>query len=81
MQVQVRLFAILRERAGQSIVLLDLPEGATVNQAAVRLGEQLPALTPMLAKVAFAVNLEYAPATQMLSEGDELAVIPAVSGG
>jgi molybdopterin converting factor subunit 1 len=76
MQVTVRLFAGLRERAGADQVQLELPEGARVRDA---LGE-MAALTTGL-PVVMAVNREYADADQPLGPGDELALIPPVSGG
>jgi molybdopterin synthase catalytic subunit len=76
MRVTVRLFAMLRERAGASEVELDLPEGARVADALESLGD-LAAGLPLV----MAVNREYAPAEQVLAAGDELALIPPVSGG
>ena len=76
MDVQVRLFAGLRERAGADRVDLELPEGALVGDALAALGW----LTGDL-KVVMAVNREYASAEDPLSSGDELALIPPVSGG
>jgi molybdopterin synthase catalytic subunit len=76
MHVTVRLFAVLRERAGTGSVELELPEGARVGDALVELGglaEGLP--------LVMAVNREYAPEDQVLAPGDELALIPPVSGG
>jgi MoaE-MoaD fusion protein len=76
MQVRVRLFAGLRERAGASEVELDLPEGAVVGDAL----EQMQALTEGV-PVVMAVNQEYADAGAPLHGGDEVALIPPVSGG
>lgn len=81
MHVTVKLFAILRERAGTSQTILSLPVGSTVAQAAEMLGEKFPAISSLIGKSAFAVNLQYADADRLLSDGDELAMIPAVSGG
>ena len=81
MNVRVKLFALARDRAGAAEVALELASGATVAAAADALGEKLPALRTMLPRVAFAVNREYAAADATLREGDELAVIPPVSGG
>jgi MoaE-MoaD fusion protein len=75
-KVTVRLFAILRERAGAGEVELDLPEGARVRDAIAALdglADDLP--------LVMAVNREYAPEDAALSAGDELALIPPVSGG
>lgn len=76
MEVVVRLFAGLRERAGTGERRLELPEGASVKDvwAALELGEQPAGLL-------YAVNRAYAPADTVLSDGDEVALIPPVSGG
>jgi molybdopterin converting factor subunit 1 len=81
MRVNVKLFAILRERTGKSDLPLELPEGETVRAAANMLGDREPAIAKYLARVAFAVNREYVPMETVLRDGDELAVIPPVSGG
>jgi len=75
-EVKVRLFAVLRERAGADEVVLDLPEGAVVGDALERLGSLAEGLPLVLA-----VNREYAPGDRALDPGDELALIPPVSGG
>jgi len=82
-EVQVRLFAMLRERAGAGKRELRLPAGATVADALERLGEQDAPLGELLARmpVSTAVNREYAGVATVLEAGDELAVIPPVSGG
>lgn len=76
MDVTVMLFASLRERAGAGELSLQLREGARVRDA-------LGALRASIGDVPFviAVNREYAPEDQVLSAGDELALIPPVSGG
>jgi molybdopterin synthase catalytic subunit len=76
MQVRVRLFAALRERAGTSEVELELPEGALVGDAL----ERMRALTDGV-PVVMAVNQEYADAGATLHGGDEVALIPPISGG
>ena len=75
MKVTVRLFAILRERAGRESVELELADGATVRDAiaAVAAADGVP--------VVMAVNREVAPADLVLRANDELALIPPVSGG
>ncbi len=67
---------MLRERAGQSRLTLDLPEGACVRDAL----DELSGLAEGLPLV-MAVNREYATPDQSLDAGDELALIPPVSGG
>jgi molybdopterin synthase catalytic subunit len=82
MNVRVRLFAILRERAGRDAVEVELPEGATVADALRELA-RLPGLEEPIARmpVRMAVNREYADAGTRLAAEDELALIPPISGG
>jgi MoaE-MoaD fusion protein len=76
MQLTVRLFAQLRERAGARELSLDLPEGARVRDAL----DELSTLVGDM-PVVMAVNREYANGDSPLAPGDELALIPPVSGG
>jgi molybdopterin synthase catalytic subunit len=78
MQVTIRLFAMLRERAGAGELVLELPEGARVRDALA--APQVAALAEGLPLV-MAVNREYAGEDLLLSPGDELALVPPVSGG
>jgi molybdopterin synthase catalytic subunit len=75
-EVTVKLFAVLRERAGASEVRLELPDGARVRDAIDSLAE-VTAGVP----VVMAVNREYADAEMVLAPDDELALVPPVSGG
>jgi molybdopterin synthase catalytic subunit len=75
-KVSVRLFAQLRERAGVRALELELPDGAVVADALAAV-EELAAGLP----VVLAVNREYAPRDAELHAGDEIALIPPVSGG
>lgn len=81
MQIKVKLFAILRDQAGRSETSVELPDGATVQQAGKHLIESLPAIASYMDRVAFAINLSYARPETVLHDGDELAVLPPVSGG
>ena len=72
----MKLFAVLRERAGASEVTLELPDGARVRDAIDSLAD-VAAGVP----VVMAVNREYADADDVLSPHDELALVPPVSGG
>ena len=76
MRVRVRLFAALRERAGSGSVDVELPEDAVVGDvwAALGLGDEPAGLL-------YALNRGYSEKTAPLSPGDEVAVIPPVSGG
>jgi MoaE-MoaD fusion protein len=74
--VRIRLFAQLRERAGRSALDVELPDGARVKDAIEALGDVAAGLP-----VVMAINREYADESAELSPGDELALIPPVSGG
>jgi molybdopterin synthase catalytic subunit len=82
MTLRVRLFAVLRERAGRDAVEVELPEGATVADALAELARR-PPLDELLERmpVRMAVNREYASDGTALAAGDELALIPPLSGG
>jgi MoaE-MoaD fusion protein len=75
-RITVKLFAGLRERAGESERELELEAGARLSDVwtPLGLGEEPEGLL-------YAVNKEYAPPDRRLSEGDEVALIPPVSGG
>lgn len=80
-RVKVLLFAILRERAGQNQVEIELPEDATVADAIEALSA-LPGLDVLnQMTVRLAVNRDYATLETRLKPQDELALIPPVSGG
>jgi len=80
-RVRVRLFASLRETAGLPELALDLPEGATPEDAWRLLAAQVPALAARRASLAASVNRRYAAFDVPLAEGDEIVFIPPVSGG
>jgi molybdopterin synthase catalytic subunit/molybdopterin converting factor small subunit len=75
-QVRIRLFAGLRERAGTGSRTLDLPDGASLGDVwgRLELGDEPPGLL-------YAVNKRYADGASTLADGDEVALIPPVSGG
>jgi MoaE-MoaD fusion protein len=83
MVLQVRLFAVLRERAGRGALQIEVAEGATVAEAMGALRAQSPPLAEALEAmpVVMAVNRSYADGATPLAAGDELALIPPVSGG
>ncbi|WP_027881463.1 molybdenum cofactor biosynthesis protein [Meiothermus rufus] len=78
MRVQVLLFALFREQAGQARIVLELPEGATVAEAKALLEQQYPL---KLSGGVAAINERLAQAGDRLEDGDELAFLPPVSGG
>ena len=77
----VKFFAILRDRAGVAERVMELETGADVNAAVREIGEQVPAVRDVLERAAAAVNCEYVKGDHVLRDGDELALIPPVSGG
>ena len=77
----VRLFAGLREMIGAREIALEVPDGATAADLKERLGEIHPHVAPMLPTVACAVNEEYVDGAHVLRAGDDVALIPPVSGG
>jgi molybdopterin synthase catalytic subunit len=79
--ISVRLFASLREHAGAGTVRLDLPEGATVDDAIADLRTGALRGLPEAAPFVAAVGREYSKRDRVLEDGDELALVPPVSGG
>lgn len=81
MQVQIRFFATLRDRAGVSSAEIDLPEQATVASLIEALTDAYPRLREALDSTLIAINHEYAFPDDLLHNGDEVALFPPVSGG
>ena len=79
--VRIRLFAIQRELAGAREVRVELPDGSDVEAAWNALVARHPVLAPGRASLRFARNGDYAEPTTLLADGDEVAMIPPVSGG
>lgn len=80
MRLSVLLFARYREAAGRAALEVDVPAGATLGQVWERVREQVPALRgeerPLLA-----CDRAYSSADRVVSEGQEIAAFPPVSGG
>ena len=81
LRVTVRLFAGYRERVGSAEVAMDLPGGASVGDLAGEMLRQYPSLVSGSAMLVVAVNHEYRDHSYTLEDGDEVALIPPVSGG
>jgi molybdopterin converting factor subunit 1 len=81
MRITVRLFALIRDRAGVSQTILELTPGSTVTAAIESLARQFPAVETLLPRIGYAVNQSYVDRETVLHDGDELALIPPVSGG
>ncbi len=83
MQVRVIAFGILKEWLSPAAATVELPEGATVGTLLQLLRARLPERAPRegLRGIAVSVNAEYAQAAQSLRDGDEVGLLPPVSGG
>jgi molybdopterin converting factor subunit 1 len=81
MKIRVLFFASLREKVKASEALEEVAAGTTVGELWSLLCAKHDSIAPMTASVSFAVNREYADRDAVLREGDEVALIPPVSGG
>jgi molybdopterin converting factor small subunit len=81
MRIQVRAFAALRELLPASSFELDMPPGACCDTVCARLTRDFAAIQPIIDHCLLAVNGQYAARDLPLSDGDELALLPPVSGG
>ena len=81
MELNVRLFALYRERAGQNIIKVAVEDGATVADLTDEVRRQVPNLAPPEVKIVVAVNADYADTDVVLQPGDDICLIPPVSGG
>lgn len=81
MRIDVKLFALAHAVYGKETIAVDLPAGATVGQLRHQLAAAIPGLAPLMNQILIAVNSDYASDQNPLSDGDEVACIPPVSGG
>ena len=81
LKVQISFFALYRERAGRSRMPLELAPGATVSDMVAEIRRVFPDLAPPTVNIVVAVNAEYAEPDTVLRDGDDIALIPPVSGG
>jgi len=81
MRVKVLLFGQLRDLTGKREEEVSLAEGAKAADVAARYAKLSPKLADLMPAVALAVNQEYAARERTLREGDEIALLPPVSGG
>lgn len=80
-RVRVRLFAILRESVGKETVELEVPEGASCQELVSQFDLEFGPFEGLLKRSFIAVNGEYSPPAAPVSPGDEVALLPPVSGG
>src|SRR5215469_8418595 len=81
MRVRVLVFGVLKDLISPQSREIDLPDGATVRVLLDRFREGAAGKASLWSSVAVAVNREYVTAAYPLSDGDEVAVLPPVSGG
>jgi molybdopterin converting factor subunit 1 len=79
--VRVRAFALMREVLGTAELAVTLPAGADVAALLARLAQEFPDARLAGRRFTTAVNRSYAPPDAILADGDEVALIPPVSGG
>jgi molybdopterin synthase catalytic subunit len=81
MKVDVLFFGILKDMVGRSGETVDLPEGARVRELLFYYAQGTPRFEAMISSLAISVNREYAPEDWVLRDGDEVGLLPPVSGG
>ncbi len=81
MELQIRLFATLKDRMGREVISVQIPEGASVADLLKTVAETYPALRPYLPSAVVAINHEFAFPEDLVRPGDEVALFPPVSGG
>lgn len=81
MQVRVLFFGVLKDLAGRSSDELSLPDDATAADVLNHYSQHLAKSRQMLSSIAISVNQEYARPEDRLRAGDEVALLPPVSGG
>ncbi len=81
MNVTVKFFAILRERAGIAEIAKELPQGTTVTELWQLLQKEYPKLDVPGIRLLYAVNQSYVSSDHRLGDRDEVVFVPPVSGG
>jgi molybdopterin synthase catalytic subunit len=81
MRVQVLFFGVLKDIVGRAEDALELQDGATLADVLSHYEERVPKIREVLHTVALSVNQHYAAPGAVLGEGDEVALLPPVSGG
>lgn len=79
--VKVKLFAAYQEAYGVPELILQLPEGSTVATVRDRILQEHPELEQWRDVTRFGINLQFVEPDAVLQEGDEVVLIPPVSGG
>jgi molybdopterin converting factor subunit 1 len=80
-KIRLRCFASVKDLVGQREVLLELPDGMTAGDLLRHVTAEYPSLSRLASSLRLAVNQEYVESGRALADGDEVALIPPVSGG
>lgn len=80
-RIELKLFAIARQRVGSESVAIDLAEPARVSDLRLAIRDQVPALAGLAFSMMISVDAEYARDETVIPPGAEVAAIPPVSGG
>ena len=81
MKVNVKLFAVAKERVGRNAIEVELPNDSTVRQLRGAIVEQFPPLADVMRHARLAVDNDYASDAAVIGIASEIAIIPPVSGG
>ena len=79
--ITVKLFAAYQEAYGKPDVVLEVASGSTVAEVGDRIRTPFPALHPLAAVTRYGINLEFVEPNTIVQDGDEVVLIPPVSGG
>ena len=81
MQVRVLFFGLLTDISSRRSETISLPEGSSIRDLLAHYEKNFPRLNGLMSSLAVSVNQNYAPVTAKLRDGDEVALLPPVSGG
>jgi molybdopterin converting factor subunit 1 len=81
MMVWVKLFAAAKQRAGAQVASFALPDQATVRDLRSAIAQEFPSLADFLPHCRIAVNCDFASDDTVITESQEIGIIPPVSGG
>ena len=81
LKLTIRLFASLKERVGASQISIEINQPATVSDLVEEVTRLYPGIQPYLPTTLISVNREFASRSQLISQDDEIALFPPVSGG
>lgn len=81
MRIALKLFAFFRQMFGSSQITYEIADGATVSDLLEEIYEKYPPLEKSRGHVVVMINKKAVPLTEQIKDGDEVAILPPVSGG